>query len=215
MVKRAPTRSDHLRKAVAQEAARLMAEHGIQDFLVAKRKAAERYGVIEGAFLPRNTEIEAALASYQRLFGGTQHSKSLDRQRRESIRAMQLLSPFDPRLVGAVLSGAATEHSDIQLHAFADAPETVFLHLADHRYVYEVLERRLKMSPDQLLAVPTARFLFGNDTVEVFVFPKNGIRQAPISPVDGKPMRRAGLSEVIALVDSAAAGAFQGISNGS
>lgn len=200
---------------MAQEAARLMAEHGIQDFLVAKRKAAERYGVIEGAFLPRNTEIEAALASYQRLFGGTQYSKSLQRQRLEAIRAMQLLSPFDPRLVGAVLSGAATVHSDIQLHAFADAPEAVFLHLADHRYVYEVLERRLKISPDQLLSVPTARFLFGSETVEVFVFPKNGIRQAPISPVDGKPMRRAGLSEVITLVESTTASAFHLNPNGS
>jgi len=42
LAKRAPTRADHLRSAVAQEAARLMAEHGIQDFLIAKRKAAER-----------------------------------------------------------------------------------------------------------------------------------------------------------------------------
>ena len=68
MAKRAPNRSDHLRSAVAQEAARLMAEHGIQDYYVAKRKAAERYGVVDGAFLPKNTEIEAALRSYQRLF---------------------------------------------------------------------------------------------------------------------------------------------------
>ena len=64
MNKRIPNRTDHLRHAIAQEAARLMAEHGIQDFYVAKRKAAERYGVVDGAFLPRNTEIEAALMSY-------------------------------------------------------------------------------------------------------------------------------------------------------
>ena len=38
-MKRHPTRTDKLRRALAQEAARIMAEHGIRDFLVAKRKA--------------------------------------------------------------------------------------------------------------------------------------------------------------------------------
>src|SRR4051812_37493195 len=116
MPKRAPSRTDHLRSAVAQEAARLMAEHGINDYLVAKRKAAERYGVVEAAFLPKNTEIEEALASYQRLFGGEQHASTLQQQREVAFQAMQLLEKFNPRLVGAVLNGTATEHSDIQLH---------------------------------------------------------------------------------------------------
>src|SRR4051812_20505229 len=98
MPKRAPTRSDHLRSAVAQEAARLMAEHGIQDYLVAKRKAAERYGVVDVAVLPKNTEIEAALLTYQRLFGGVQHERSLKEQRRAALQAMRLLEKFEPRL---------------------------------------------------------------------------------------------------------------------
>jgi len=41
-VKRHPTRGDNLRRALAQEAARIMAEHGIRDFLVAKRNGARR-----------------------------------------------------------------------------------------------------------------------------------------------------------------------------
>ena len=45
MPKRLSVRGEHLRRALAQEAARVMAEHGIRDFLVAKRKAAERFGV--------------------------------------------------------------------------------------------------------------------------------------------------------------------------
>jgi hypothetical protein len=34
--KRHPSRGENLRRALAQEAARLMAEHGIRDFLAAK-----------------------------------------------------------------------------------------------------------------------------------------------------------------------------------
>ena len=196
MPKRAPTRADHLRSAVAQEAARLMAEHGIQDFLVAKRKAAERYGVVDGSVLPKNTEIEAALVAYQRLFGQQQHAHSLEEQRRVAVEAMRLLEKFEPRLVGAVLSGSATEFADIQLHVFSDSPEAVYLHLMDRRYEYEVFERRVKMQADRLVPVPAVRFEMGEETIEAFVFPKDGIRQAPVSPVDGKPMRRAAIGEV-------------------
>lgn len=173
-----------------------MAEHGIQDYLVAKRKAAERYGVVEGAFLPRNTEIEAALVSYQRLFGGAQHASSLQEQRRVALQAMQLLQQFEPRLVGAVLNGSATEHSDIQLHVFSDTPESVYLHLADRRYEYEVFERKVKMTVERWIAVPSVRFEITGQTVEALVFATDGIRQAPVSPVDGKPMRRASAWEV-------------------
>jgi hypothetical protein len=201
MAKRAPTRSDHLRSAVAQEAARLMAEHGIQDYFVAKRKAAERYGVLDGAFLPKNTEIEAALVSHQRLFGGAQHVHSLQEQRRVALDAMRLLHKFEPRLVGSVLAGSATEFADIQLHVFSDSAETVCMHLMDQRYDYEVLERRVRMSAERQVPVPTVRFEMGAEAVEAFVFPRDGIRQAPVSPVDGKPMRRADLEEV-ALISS-------------
>ncbi len=199
MTKRAPTRSDHLRSAVAQEAARLMAEHGIQDYLIAKRKAAERYGVADGPLLPKNTEIEAALISRQRLFGAAAHASSLQEQRRVALQAMRLLQPFEPRLVGAVLSGSATEFADIQLHVFSDSAEQVYLHLMDKRYEYEVFERKMRMSPERQVLVPSVRFEMDHETIEAFVFPKDGIRQAPIGPVDGRPMRRAGMQEVAEL----------------
>ena len=69
-MKKPSPRAEHLRRAVAQEAARVMSEHGVRDFLFAKRKAAERFGIVDGSLLPRNIEIEEALQEYQRLFGG-------------------------------------------------------------------------------------------------------------------------------------------------
>ena len=84
-------RSDNLRRALAQEAARLMAQHGIHDFLTAKRKAAERLGVTDVSALPRNIEIEAALAEYQRLFNAhTRTRRALQAQRRAALYAMYM-----------------------------------------------------------------------------------------------------------------------------
>ena len=54
MAKKFSQRAEDLRRALAQEAARIMAEHGIADFLQAKRKAADRLGVNDVAVLPAN-----------------------------------------------------------------------------------------------------------------------------------------------------------------
>src|ERR1700748_3248276 len=131
MAKRLSVRGEHLRRALAQEAARLMAERGINDFLTAKRKAAERFGVTDGGLMPRNVEVEDALAEYQRLFGGSAYSESLEARRRAALEAMRRLESFAPRLVGPVLSGTATRHSEVQLHLFSERPESVTLWLME------------------------------------------------------------------------------------
>jgi len=199
--KRHPSRVENVRRALAQEAARLMAEHGIRDFLVAKRKAAERLGVIDGvALLPKNSEIESALAEYQRLFRGASHLEALEAQRRAALAAMRYLREFAPRLVGPVLSGTATEYTEVQLHLFAERVESVTLKLLDGGIPHELTEKRLKLNAELVRPFPGVRFEVDDQPIEATVFPTDGIRQAPMSPVDGRPMRRADAGEVEALL---------------
>jgi hypothetical protein len=198
--KKLPPRAENLRRAIAQEAARVMSEHGIRDFLFAKRKAAERFGVADGGLLPRNTEIEAALAEYQRLFEGENHDQSLLAQRLAAIEAMEYLALFQPRLVGPVLTGTATEHTHVQLHVFADRAENVAFKLMDNGVPFETGERRVKMNAERTLTQPFFSLQLHDQEIDVVVFSIDGIRQAPVSPVDGKPMRRADLADVRALV---------------
>jgi hypothetical protein len=200
-LKKASVRTEHLRRALAQEAARVMAEHGVRDFLFAKRKAAERFGVVDGSVLPRNTEIEEALQEYQRLFGGGSHARSLLAQRQVALAVMERLREFRPRLVGPVLAGTATGHDDVQLHAFAERLETLSLRLLDQGIPFEVGERRLRYTAERIVQQPTLRLEVDGQPVELVVFPIDGIRQAPVSPVDGRPMRRADAAEVAALID--------------
>ena len=178
-----------------------MSEHGIDDYLLAKRKAAERLGVTDGATLPKNTEIEAAPVEYQRLFAADTHSQSLRDQRRAALLAMQLLQEFEPRLVGPVLAGTATAHADVDLHLFADRAEAVTIKLMDQGIPHEIVERRVKMFTDRSVNFPAVRFEAGAHTIDATVFPRDGIRQAPFSPVDGRPMRRAGHAELQALIE--------------
>lgn len=200
MSRRPNPRADLLRQAVAEEAARIMREQGVADFLLAKRKAADRLGVTDASILPRNTEIEAALVAHQRLFGGDRHAADLAALRRAALEAMRLMSDFDPRLVGPVLTGTASPHSEINLHLFTEIPEAVSLRLEERGVPHEVVERRLRFERDRTVSYPALRFVAGRQTVDAVVFPLDGIRQAPSSPVDGKPMRRASAAEVEALL---------------
>jgi hypothetical protein len=199
-------RGDDLRRALAQEAARLMFEHGVDDYGFAKRKAAERLGASEYAVLPKNAEIDAALAEYQRLFAADTHADTLAEQRRAAVDAMELLEEFEPRLVGPVLSGTATPHQEISLHVFSDTPEAVTLKLLEDHIQYKVSEHRVKMNAERVLQVPALQFSVFDFAVDATVFPRDGIRQSPLSPSDGRPMRRAAVEEVRALVGSVAAG---------
>lgn len=189
-----PDRS--VRQHICAEAARIMVEEGVRDYQLAKRKAIQRLNLPWDKNLPGNDEIEAALTDYLRLFHGTRLEADLRRLRRLALDAMQFLERFDPRLVGAVLGGTVVADTPIQLHVTADTPETVRLWLQEHGIPFEQGERRARFSGERQENVPQFRFTADDVTVELYVFTLEEARVAPLSPVDGKPMKRAGRREV-------------------
>lgn len=201
MTRYAGNRGDALRRTLAVEAARLMAEHGIDDFGFAKRKAAERFGTFEGAVLPSNAEVEAALQEYQRLFEADTHGETLYVLRQTAVTAMELLADFTPRLVGPVLTGTATRNTEVQLHLFAERAEAVTIRLLDTAIPHELVERRVKVRADEWVLTPAVRLTVDDIPVDALVFGRDGQRQAPLSPTDGRPLRRASIEEVRALLD--------------
>jgi predicted nucleotidyltransferase len=189
-----------MRVRIAQEAARLMTEEGIQDFYAAKRKAAQHLGAPDTRNMPRNLEVEAALQEYQRLFRGEEQAVHLRALRESAVQAMRFLARFSPRLVGSVLSGTAGRHADINLHLFADAPEEISLFLMESNIPFHASHKRVRLNRDEWQDYPSFEFFAGDCPVDLVVFPREGRREAPRSPVDGRPMQRAGQEEVEALL---------------
>jgi hypothetical protein len=190
-----------LRVMLAQEAARVIAEDGVRDYQLAKRKAAARLGVRDlHGNLPTNAEIEAALEERQRIFGGAAHDGTVRRLRQAALEAMRSFAAFEPRLVGPVLTGTATAHTDVQLHLFCDTPERIAILLLERAIPHEQVERRVRRMSGEHRQLPAFRFVAGEVAFEVLVFPYDDIREAPASLVDGKPMRRASLKDVEALL---------------
>lgn len=182
--------SERARQVVAQEAARIIVNHGVRDYRVAKQKAADRLGMNGRGSLPGNAEIEAAVADHLQIFGGESHTDLLRLMRTAALSAMELLAAFSPRLVGPVLVGTADDNSAVNLHVFADSPEVVAMEIGDMGIPFRSYERRLKSRRGQIEMYAGFEFSHGSETIQATVFPVDGIRQAPMSPIDGKPMRR-------------------------
>ena len=189
------------RQRVAQEAARFIVDHGIRDYRLAKQKAADRLGIVGRGALPGNAEIEAAVAEHLKIFGRESHADHLRLMRVAALSAMELLASFTPRLVGPVLVGTADENSAVNLHVFADSPEAVAMELACMGINYRPYERRLKSRRNQVETFAGFEFHHSNSAIQATVFPVDGIRQAPMSPIDGKPMKRVGANVVQQLLE--------------
>jgi len=180
-----------LRARIAHEAARLMTDSGLRDYAAAKRKAALRLGVNDESALPKNSEIEDALRMHQRLFEGDAHAQLLRELRETALEAMRFLSAFEPRLVGAVLDGTADRHSAVCLHLFSDDPDAPARFLGEHGIRYETQQRRLRLTPNDVIEFPVLLFAADDTAIDLTLFPHDSLRQPPLDRVDGKPIQRA------------------------
>ena len=192
----AGTRTRELRHRLAHEAARLIAEDGIRDFHHAKRKAAARLGIHDEASLPRNHEIEDALREYQRLFLGDAHAGQLHVRREAALQALEFFAAFDARLVGPVLEGTAGAHAPVTLHLYCDDADAIPRFLEEAGIPAESRSRRVRLDRARDGDFPVWLFSAGDAAIDLTVLPVDALRQAPLSPVDEKPMQRASASQL-------------------
>src|ERR1700694_5385547 len=127
------------RARIAQAAARLIAEHGLNDWQAAKRKACRHLGLPDHEALPGNEEVEQALRDYNTLFQGMAQVASLRAQRRDALGWMEKLSQWKPLLTGAVAAGWATEYSEVRLGLEAEDAKSVELSLINAGIAYEAV----------------------------------------------------------------------------
>lgn len=192
--------SEVLREQLAQEAARLIVDHGIHDYGQAKRKAAQRFRVRQAGALPSNAEVESSVIERQRIFAPDSHEDRLAAMRRLAADIMEFLADFQPRLVGPVLTGTVTDNAALELHVFTESPEAVLAALEAQGVSSRDCQRRYRFNGQDMTIVPGFTFSREGERVYIIIFPEKGVRQAPLSPVDRRPMQRAGRRRVLALL---------------
>ena len=126
-----------MRREIASLAARMMAEDGIDNFGLAKRKAARQLGAPDSEALPTNQEIEEALRAYQALYQEDELRERLAILRQEALIMMRELSDFKPYLTGPVLNGSAGRYAVVDIDLFADSAKDVEIFLLNRGIDFE------------------------------------------------------------------------------
>jgi hypothetical protein len=192
-------RQTGMRARIAAAAARIMAEDGVDDFALAKRKAARQLGALDAQALPANEEIEAELRAYRALYQGSEHAQLVDELRRVALDAMRALEHFHPYLTGPVLKGTAGPYAEIDLQLFPESAKDVEVFLLDRGMAFTTHERR-RFSGDRAHAASVFMLMWQERPLKLSVFDPRDERVALKTSQAGKVMERAGPAELQAIL---------------
>src|ERR687895_1057924 len=188
-----------MRARIAAAAARIMAEDGIDDFALAKRKAARQLGAAETEALPANDEVELELRAYRALYQPEEHAQRIAELRRIALDAMRALERFSPYLTGPVLKGTAGPYAEIELQLFPESVKEVEIFLLDRRIAYTTHEGR-RFSGDRAHAMSVLSLTWEEARLKLSVFDPRDERIALKTSQAGRVMDRAGIAEVVTLL---------------
>ncbi|HEX6691210.1 MAG TPA: hypothetical protein VF110_08705 [Burkholderiales bacterium] len=199
MTRRSNRQITSMRARIAAAAARIMAEDGIDDFALAKRKAARSLGAAETEALPANDEIEEELRAYRELYQAEEHPQRIAELRALALEAMRALERFHPYLTGPVLKGTAGPYAEIDLQLFPESSKEVEMYLLERNIPFTTQEAR-RYSGDRVHAVSVFTLEWEDALLKLSVFDPRDERVALKTSQAGRVMDRAGIAEVGALL---------------
>lgn len=188
-----------MRNRIAYLAARIMAEDGIEDYALAKRKAARQAGMPDSRQLPTNDEIDAALRVHHQLYQHDEHRDRLRTLRERAASTMRELAHFNPHLAGSVLNGNAGKYADINLQLYTDNAKAVELYFIDRRIPYKTSQIRL-YSGEEPRSFPVFTIEDGGTEVQLIVLALRDLRVPLKTSPEGRPLNRARLPVVETLL---------------
>lgn len=190
----------HARRAIAAQAARLIAEDGVAEFGAAKRKAARQLGFRESDGLPDNDEVEHALRAYQLLYQRDEQRERLCDLRSTALDVMRELQAFNPYLTGPAWNGTATRGAGIDISLFTDAQKQLEFELINRGVTFAVAERaHFNKALARLL--PVLSFSHQDTEVHLIVYSLADERGALAADDRGRTAR-GGITEVELLIDA-------------
>ena len=189
---------NNLRELLIREAARLMFEEGVFQYLDAKKKAAKRILGKQTKALPSNGEIADELYQLSLFHRGNELFNTLFEMRLLAMDVMEHLETFSPRLIGSVSTGRIRHGSDIDLHVFTHSLEFFLSHLDALNWRYELKQVWIEKNGRPIEY--THVYLDRDFPVELSIYSTNEIRVRGKSSTDGKPINRLSLSVLRSLI---------------
>ena len=128
------------------------------------------------------------------------HDKAKGSFPTEELTEAEFFAQFDARLVGPVLDGTADANAPVALQLYSDDADAVPRFLDEHLIPAKARTRRLRLDRERSDDFPVWLFSAEGLTFDLTVLPETALRQAPLSNIDEKPMPRASLAQLRALL---------------
>ncbi len=110
----------NVRLSIANKAAEIIMEEGINDYQYAKKKAVRYLDLDASDILPSNDEIDKALINYRLIFTAEIDIDLVKILKTEALAIMAFFADFNPYFVTQIFEGLLPKYPIIQINLFSD-----------------------------------------------------------------------------------------------
>lgn len=165
----------------------------------ALQRAAQEAGIRLPRGAPPLQDLRATIESYRTLFHPEQ-AAALRQLRQRALEAMRQLIEFEPRLFGPAIHGDGPLDL-IRLLLKVQPAEKLMMHLDDRHIPWQSSETPLNFGGGRQARQPGARFMAGDQRVELVILDAENRSDPPRDPIGGGPLEMLDIEQLSALLD--------------
>ncbi|MBT3918322.1 MAG: hypothetical protein HOF25_03625 [Nitrosomonadales bacterium] len=149
--------SKNIKISVANLAAQMIMEEGIEDYLFAKKKAAKSLGLNENMSLPSNSQIDNAIKDFNKIFNQDVDIEFLEHFKTQALNVMSMFKNFRPHLMNQLSEGIIPKFPEIKINLFTDNLKDIEYIILNSEISYEFREVKMnsKVGGNSIKSIPT------------------------------------------------------------
>ncbi|MBT4571301.1 MAG: hypothetical protein HOC48_03745 [Nitrosomonadales bacterium] len=149
--------SKNIKISVANLAAQMIMEEGIEDYLFAKKKAAKSLGLNENMSLPSNSQIDNAIKDFNKIFNQDVDIEFLEHFKTQALNVMSMFKNFRPHLMNQLSEGIIPKFPEIKINLFTDNLKDIEYIILNSEISYEFREVKMnsRVGGNSIKSIPT------------------------------------------------------------
>ena len=127
-----------IRLSIANKAAEIIMEEGVDDYQYAKKKAVKYLDANNLDTLPSNDEIDKALLEYGSIFQNEIDLDAICKIKEEALKIMKLFDRFNPFFLSQITEGLVPKYPIININIYTDSMKEIEYVLLNNNLNFEI-----------------------------------------------------------------------------
>ena len=138
-----------IRLSIANKAAEIIMEEGVDDYQYAKKKAVKYLDVNNLDTLPSNDEIDKALLEYGSIFQNEIDLDAICKIKEEALKIMKLFDRFNPFFLSQITEGLVPKYPIININIYTDSMKEIEYVLLNNNLNFEIKDFSISEKKNQ------------------------------------------------------------------